>query len=87
MEELKTIEKKYNNKYPIQLIEENYQHLIDISEISIVIVNKKLLYSIKIPLLEFESFFIFSIPQKTGNIILTVIPEHEFLMVHEQKTL
>ena len=90
MEELKTFEKKYNNNYPIQLTEENYQHLIDISDMGIAIANQKLLYSIKILVLEFENFSILqliSIPKTIGNVFLPIIPEHEFLMFNEQKTL
>lgn len=90
MEELQIFEKRHNNKYPIQVNKKSYQHLIDISEIGIANVNKRLLYSIKISFIESDNYFTFRlipIPKKIGNVFLAVIPEHKFSMVNKQKTL
>ena len=45
---LKSFEEHYNKKYPISLIEENYQHLIKISKVDIGILNSTLIYSIQL---------------------------------------
>ena len=54
--ELREFEETLGVKYPIPLKETNYQHIIDISEIGIIIIDGKLLYSIKIPVLEADQF-------------------------------
>ena len=83
-------EQHNNAKYQIPLKEENFQNIIDISQISISIVNKRLLYSIKVPQLETETYqvhHLIPIPKKIQNAFLVVIPEHDYILLDEQKTL
>ena len=78
-----------NVKYQIPLKEENFQN-IDIPRISISIVNKRLLYSIKVPQLETETYqvhHLIPIPKKIQNTFLAVIPEHDYILLVEQRTL
>ena len=83
-------EQHNNMKYQIPLKEENFQNIIDISQISISIVNKRLLYSIKVPQLETETYqvhHLIPIPKKIQNTFLAVIPEHDYILLDEQRTL
>lgn len=54
--ELNKLEEEHNIKYSIRLKEYNYQHIIDISDLSVTIIDRKLVYSLQIPILEKESF-------------------------------
>ena len=54
--ELREFEETLGVKYPIPLKETNYQHIIYISEIGIIIIDRKLLYSFKIPVLKADHF-------------------------------
>ena len=83
-------EQHNNVKYQIPLKEENFQNIIDISQISISVVNKRLLYSIKVPQLETETYQVhhpIPIPKKIQNTFLAVIPEHDYILLDEQRTL
>ena len=87
---LRSFEEHYNEKYPISLTEENYQHLIDISKVDIGILNSTLLHSIKLPLLEADQYSVqhlIPIPIKNGKSFLASLPDHEFLFLNDQKTL
>ena len=87
---LTSFEEHYNEKYPISLTEENYQHLIDISKVDICILNSTLLYPIKLPLLEADQYSVqhlIPIPVKNGKSFLASLPDHEFLFLNDQKTL
>ena len=87
---LKRFEEHYNEKYPISLTEENYQHLIDVSKVDIGILNSTLLYSIKLPLLEADQYSVqhlIPIPIKNGKSFLASLPDYEFLFLNDPKTL
>ena len=90
MNGFREFEVKNSEKYIIKLDESNYQHILDISEIKIAILNKRLLYSIKVPLMETENFQLqrlIPIHKKIGKTFLGVIPEHEFILLNEQRTI
>ena len=90
MNGFREFEEHNSEKYQIKLDESNYQHIVDISEITIAIVNNKLLYSIKAPLVETENFQLqrlIPIPKKIGKTFLAIIPEHEFILLNEQRTI
>ena len=89
IDELKDFENTLNVKYPIPLKDVSYQHIIDISEIGIVIYDGKLLYSTKIPVLEDDQFQIqhlIPIPQKRGINFVAPIPRDEYILINEQRT-
>ena len=82
------LEQHSNVKYQIPLKEENFQNIIDISQISISIVNKRLLYSIKVPQLETEIYqvhHLIPIPKKIQNAFLAVIPKHDYILLTIKK--
>ena len=77
-------------QYQIPLKEENFQNIIDTSRISISIVNKRLLYSIKVPQLETKTYQIhhlIPIPKTIQIAFLAVIPEHDYILLNKKKTL
>lgn len=89
IQELRHIEEKNNQKYPIQLVDENYQQIIDISEITISIINKTLVYIVKVPLLEYEdlqTLHLIPIPMPRGNSFNAPIPSHEVVLANFEKT-
>lgn len=51
-------EKEFRTKYHIESVERNYQHIIDISDITTIIKNHHLVYIIKIPILDEEEMTI-----------------------------
>ena len=68
IQELRTLEEVNNQKYPIKLLLENYQHITDISEISIETINKRPVYVVKVPVLEHDDLeTIHPIPIRQGN--------------------
>ena len=53
---LEEFEESLSTKYPIPLRDTNFQHIIDISEIGIIMLNGNLVYSVKIPIFETDQF-------------------------------
>ncbi|XP_043461560.1 uncharacterized protein LOC122498077 [Leptopilina heterotoma] len=87
--ELKQFEDSSNTKYPIRLITQNYQHIIDISEVSIAITNKRLVYVLRIPILEYEdlqTLHLIPIPIQHANGFIAPIPTHEIILVNTEKS-
>ena len=90
IEGFKQFEEENNEKHSIQLIEENYQYLIDIAEITVLLMNSKLVYSIKIPIMEKEIYKIhhlIPIPIRRGNNFIAVIPNENYVLINDQRTL
>lgn len=90
IEGFKQFEEENNEKHGIQLVEENYQYLIDISEITVLLINNKLVYSIQMPILEKEIYKInhlIPIPLRKGDNFITVIPNENYVMINDQRTL
>ena len=88
--ELRQIEEDSNEKYPIKLIPQTYQHIIDISEISINIINKRLVYLLKVLVLEHEDLLtlhLIPIPIYHGSRFLAPIPTHEIILVNPEKSI
>ncbi|XP_051167384.1 uncharacterized protein LOC127285425 [Leptopilina boulardi] len=90
IQELRHIEESSNHKYPIKLIGDNYQHIVDISEITIGIINKNLVYIVKVPVLEYEdlqTFHLIPIPIPHGNSFIAPIPSHEVVLTNIEKNM
>ncbi|XP_051170402.1 uncharacterized protein LOC127287486 [Leptopilina boulardi] len=90
IQELRQIEESDNQKYPIKLIVDNYQHIIDISETTIGIVNKRLVYILKIPVLEHEdlqTYHLIPIPIPHGKSFIAPIPSHEVILTNLEKNI
>lgn len=82
-------EEKFDTKYSVPLKEVNFQYIIDISEIGVCIFDGKLLYSVKIPILESEKYQIqhlLPIPQKKGLHFIAPIPRDDYVLINDQKT-
>ena len=68
---------------------QNYQCIIGISETSIGIINKRLVYVIKVTVLEHEnlqSFPLIPIPTRQGNRFIAPIPLHEIIPTNLEKS-
>ena len=90
IEGFKQFEEENNEKHSIQLTEENYQYLIDIAEITVLLLNSKLVYLIKIPIMEKEIYKIhhlIPIPIRRGNNFIAVIPNENYVLINDQRTL
>ncbi|XP_043479473.1 uncharacterized protein LOC122509439 [Leptopilina heterotoma] len=87
--ELQRIEEDTNSKYPIKLIPQNYQHIIDISEITVSIVHKNLIYILKVPELEeptLQTLHLLPIPIRHGTGFIAPIPSHEIILINQERT-
>ena len=85
---LSEFEENFSVKYPIPLKDTNFQHIIDFSEIGICLIDGKLLYSIKVPILENDHFRILHllpIPQRRGLNFLAPVPRDEYILVNDKK--
>ena len=77
-------------KYVFPLKKEHYQHIIDISEVSIGLNNKKLLCSIKVPFFEIGEYRIqhlIPIPEQHRNQFLIPIPKEQFIFLNNPRTM
>lgn len=89
IQELQLIEEETNTKYPIKLIPQNYQRIVDISEITISIINKKLVYILQIPELELQNLLtlhFIPIPIRHGNSFIAPNPSHEIILLNAEKS-
>ena len=87
---LKEFEDKFNMKYVLLLKEEHYQHIIDVSEVSIGLNVQKLLYSIKVPLFEIDEYKIqhsIPIPKQNGNQFLIAVPKEQFIFLNKPRSM
>ena len=87
---LKEFEDKFNMKYVFPFKEEHYQHIIDISKVSIGLNVQKLLYSIKVPLFEIDEYKIQHlkpIPKQNGNQFLIAVPKEQFIFLNSPRTM
>ena len=87
--ELRKIEEDLNTKYPVKLVPQNYQHIIDISKISIGIINKRLVYILRIPVLEHEdlhTLHLIPIPIHHGNSFIAPFPANEIILINLEKS-
>ena len=85
IQELRTLEEVYNWKYPIKLSLQNYQHIIDTSETSIEIINKRLVYVVKVLVLEhddLQTLDLIPIPNRQGNGFVAPISSHEIILMN-----
>ena len=85
IQELRTLEEVNNQKYLIKLLLENYQQIIDISEISVGIINKRLVYAVKVPVLkhdDLQTLHLILIPIRQGNGLIAPIPSHEIILTN-----
>lgn len=77
-------EKEFRTKYHIESDERNYQHIIDISEITTIIKNHHLVYIIKIPILDEKEMTIvrsLPIPERIINgQAMVFLPNHEYIL-------
>ena len=83
--EVKTLEVQRNIKYHIKTVTTNYQFITDISELTVTILNHKLIYSLRIPLLEGEKcqpLHLIPIPMKQGKNFISYIPFPETIYLH-----
>lgn len=88
MLELQHIEEVNNQKYSIKLSIDNYQHIIDISETTIGIINNRLVYILKVPILEYEDLqTCHLVPIPHGNSFITPIPSHEVVLANIEKNM
>ena len=90
IQELRIPEEVNNQKYLIKLLLENYQHIIDISEISIEIINKRLVYVVEVPVLEhddLQTLHLIPVPIHQGNGFIAPIPSHEIILTNLAKSL
>ncbi|XP_051175020.1 uncharacterized protein LOC127290481 [Leptopilina boulardi] len=90
IQQLREISEETNTKYPVRLIPHNYQRIIDISEINILIVNKRLVYMLRIPETEhgdFQTLHLIPIPIHHGKGFLAPIPSHEIILINNEKSL
>ena len=56
IEAFKQFEEENNEKHSIQLVEENFQYLIDIAETSVLIINSKFVFSIQMPIMGKDTY-------------------------------
>lgn len=89
IKELQKIEEENNVKYPIRLIPQNYQHIVDISEITVSITNKNLIYILKVPEIEqpnLQTLHLIPIPIRHGRSFIAPIPSHEVILINPEKS-
>ena len=89
IEELKKLEKEQNLKYPVRLVEYNYQHIIDISDLSVTIIDKRLTYCLQVPILEPEtlrSLHLIPIPKPHGKTFVAAVPTHEIILDNQENS-
>ena len=86
--EMKKLEEEQNIMYPVKLTEYNYQHIIDISELSVFIIDRRLTYSLRVPIPETDTLqylHLIPIPKPHGNTFLAAIPTHEIILINKEK--
>ena len=89
IEELKKLEEEQSFKYPVRLVEYNYQHIIDISDLSVTIIDKRLTYCLQVPILEPETLrclHLIPIPKPHGKTFVAAVPTHEIILVNQENS-
>lgn len=76
-------EENHRTRHHFDNDESNYQHLIDISKLTVAVVQGLFTYILDIPVLEKEEGLlkhIIPIPEKTASVFLSIIPDHEYVI-------
>lgn len=76
----------HKTRYHFDNGEENYQHLLDISEIKVAIIRGLFTYIIQIPVLEKAEGslqHIIPIPEEIHNIHMSLIPNHDYIIKYK----
>lgn len=79
-------ETKHRTRYHLDNTEDNYQHIIDISNIQVAIIQGLFTYVVKIPVLEQEEGMIkrfIPLPERIFETFLAIIPDHEYLISYQ----
>jgi hypothetical protein len=85
-ETIKEFEEKQRTRYHFDNSEDNYQHILDISQTNIAIVRGLLTYIVKIPILEKEEGklkHLIPIPERRGETYIGYVPDHEYLILYK----
>ena len=80
---IEEFEKKHRTRHHFNNDESNYQHLIDISKLTVAVVQGLFTYVLDIPVLEKEEGLlkhITPIPEKIASVFLSIVPEHEYVI-------
>ena len=83
---IKALEDSNHRAYSIENKIENYQVILDISNINILLSKKRLSYIIDIPVLEddpYSVYHVIPIPIRKGKAYFIVLPENEFLLLDQ----
>lgn len=83
---IQDFENSHRTRYHLDNDEENYQHLLDISEIKVAIIKGLFTYVIQIPILENAEGslqHIIPIPEKIHNIHMSLIPNHDYVIKYK----
>ena len=90
IQELRTLEEVNYQKYPIKLLLEKYQYIIDVSEIFVEFINKRLVYVVKVHVLEhdaLQTLHLVPIPIRQGNGFIAPILSHEIILKNLEESL
>ena len=80
---IKDFEERHRTRYHFDNEEENYQHIIDISQVSVAVIKGLFTYVIEIPVLEKEEGSlqkIIPIPEKVNGVHLSIVPDHDLIV-------
>lgn len=79
-------EDKQRTRYYLDNNEENYQHVLDTSQVNVAVIKGLFTYIIGIPILEKEEGKlrrIIPIPEKRGETYIGYAPDHEYLILYK----